>query len=251
MKDEVCGLLIVGCSIITSVRMRWSETLKNEARELRRQNLSINNIARSLDVPKSTLHQWIHDLKRPIYITREDKLRHLALIRPLASAALHAKRQNRLQEIKNRVTKEVKLYPIRNKHLLKAMLVMLYWAEGGKGRGTLQFVNTDPDLMLLFITLLRKSFVLDESKLRARLHLHYYHKIKKVRKFWSTLLSISESKFGKIYIKPRSKTKKFRKNFAGICFIKYHNDELRYELLTLAHSLSSKIAGTSTRSSAD
>ena len=118
---------------------------------------------------------------------------------------------------------------------------MLYWSEGSKGKGGISFVNTDPKLALLFLTLFRKCYLIDEDKLRARLYLHYYHKIKETRLFWSSLLNISESKFGKIHIKPRSKTKKFRQNFMGICSIRYYSEDLKNEILERAYFLADLI----------
>ena len=93
----------------------------------------------------------------------------------------------------------------------------------------------------LFITLFRNCYHIKEKKLRVRLHLHHYHDIKRTQKFWSELLNIPIKQFGKIYIKKRSKTKKFRENFAGICFIRYHNENLRFEILEKAYSVADKL----------
>jgi hypothetical protein len=68
---------------------------------------------------------------------------------------------------------------------------------------------------------LRSAYNIDEKCLRVRLHLHHYHNVARVRGFWSKLLGIPKTQFEKIYIKSRKKTKKKRKNFAGICFLKY------------------------------
>ncbi len=121
---------------------------------------------------------------------------------------------------------------------------MLYWAEGTKVRGTLQFANTDPRLILLFVSLLRLCYKLDESKFRIRLHLHYYHKAREVKNFWSKLLNISTTQFEKTYRKSRSKEKTFRRNFGGICFIKYHSVYLKEKIIQYAYVLGEKIVGT-------
>lgn len=220
---------------------KWPEDLRLKARQLRSENRSIGEISRLLEVPKTTLYYWITDLKRPAYITREEKLKHLERIREMGRAALKNLRMKRLKNIQERVQKEVRSCPHYNKGILKALLAFLYWAEGTKIRGTLIFTNTDPDLILLYITLLRKCYAIDENKLRARLHLHHYHNPEESLNFWSKLTGIPKSKFGKIYIKPRSKTRKFRENFAGICFIKYYSEDLRYEVLETAYALSRKI----------
>ena len=222
---------------------RWPEQVKKKARLLREEGLSYSELTKKLGVSKSTLHSWIYDLKRPEYITNEQKRKHLERIRPLAKIAIRQKREKRLNEIKQRIIREVDKYPLKRKDYLRSMLAMLYWAEGTKTRGTLAFANTDPSLVLLFLTLLRKCYEIDENRLRVRLHLHYYHKAFKVKRFWSKLLNIPDTKFGKIYFKPRSKTKRFRHNFMGICYIKYYSEDLRFEILERARLLADRITG--------
>jgi len=224
-----------------SKKIRWSQDIKNSAVRLRKQNLSYGEIIKRLGVSRSTLFTWIGGMKRPGYITASDMRLHMKRIQKLATIAIRRERVERLEAITSRVKKEVSLFPVNNIVYLKSMLSMLYWAEGSKGRGQIVFANTDPKLALLFLTMLRKVYRIDESKLRVRLHLHSYHNVDQSTKFWSDLLKISESKFGKIYIKERSKTKKFRENFAGICFIKYYSENLRFEILEVADQIAKKI----------
>jgi len=120
---------------------------------------------------------------------------------------------------------------------------MLYWAEGAKHEKVsgLIFVNTDPKLLELFISLLRNCYELDEKKFRVRLHLHYYHPIKETRQFWSKLLEIPESQFTKTLIKRRSLKKRFRKNFHGICILSYLSSSIRKEILALGYAIHNQI----------
>ena len=59
------------------------------------------------------------------------------------------------------------------------------------------------------------------------MHLYYYHREKEIKTFWSKLLNIPENQFEKTYRKYRSKEKTFRRNFGGICFIKYYDVYLK------------------------
>ena len=211
--------------------MNWPSEIKDKARNFRKSGLSYGEISRNLGIARSTLFEWISDIKRPGFSTEAERLKHLGKIRILAAKAIREKRKRRLEDIQKKVLDEIQDFPLEDPGYLKSLLSMLYWAEGSKGRGTVAFANTDPELSRLFLTLLRKCCPIDETKLRVRLHLHYYHPIKKTRNFWSEILDIPLHRFGKIYIKKRSQTKRFRKNFAGICFIKYHSEDLRFELL--------------------
>lgn len=203
---------------------------------------SYSEINKISNVPKSTISTWFgKTLKRPI--NKTERRNHFTRIHKLASVALKKKwkekREDQDRLIKQRVEKELKEYPLDNIGLYKAMLSMLYWAEGDKYKGVsgTGFVNTDPVLAKLYISLLRKCYNIDESKFRIKIHTHYYHPIRKTKNFWSKTLNVPLSQFGKSYIKKRSKTKKFRKNFAGICFIYYKNSEIRKEILETGFSL--------------
>ena|SRR3989344_3796561 len=89
-------------------------------------------------------------------------------------------------------------------------------------------------MLKLFIELLRRSYLLDESKFRVRIHLHYYHEKKELTKFWSELLNIPVSQFAAPYLKPRSKKKRFRKNSKGICLLRYADSNIRREILAIS-----------------
>lgn len=223
------------------MRRVWGEDIKQKARTLRESGLSYRQLVRELGVPRSSLHSWLHKIKTPILWNAGEQRKHLDRIRKLAALAHNRIRAERLDKITARLQKEVDDYNLSDLNLMKSMVSMLYWAEGSKGRGYIAFANTDPKLSLLFITLLRKCYKLDESKLRVRIHLHHYHNIIETKAFWSKLLKISEAKFGKIHIKQRSKTKKFRENFAGICFIKYYSEDLRFELLETGRLIAEKL----------
>lgn len=227
--------------ILGSKRIMRPESVKNEARLMRQKGMSYSEITSKLGVAKSTLHTWLYPIKRPYSEIQFERIQHLNNIRPLANEKQRELKLNRDKEISDRVQNEINKFDINNLSLCKSMLATLYWAEGSKGVGSMSFANTDPALSLLYITLLRKCYKLDEEKFRLRLHLHYYHKIKETKEFWSKLLNIPDYKVGKIYRKKRGNSgKRFRKNFHGICFIVYHDVKLRHEILETGRLLSKR-----------
>lgn len=224
------------------VRKTYTIKLKNKAEKLRRFGYSYKQIYSKFQIPKSTLSTWFGS-KYPGIFDKQKQLEHLSRIRVKALATNKKRKELEQTGLEKKVKCEIQSYPIKNTGFLKSILSSLYWAEGSKyHRSPVVFTNTDPRLAKLFITLLRKCYSIDESKLRIRLHLHYYHDVKKSEKFWSKLLDVPLNKFGKIYIKKRSITKKFRKNFMGICFIKYYDNMLQKEIMVLADQLFQKIA---------
>jgi hypothetical protein len=215
--------------------------VKEKVLKARKSGKTYRELTSTFGIPKSTLSYWFGESLGHPY-DQSKQLAHLERIRPLAHLAIQKRIEHKAKTLTEKIKSELKDYPTENRGLKKLFLSALYWAEGAKHAGVngLRFVNTDPKLSHLYITLLRQCYVIDEAKLRVRLHLHYYHGIKDTRRTWSELLKIPESQFGKIYIKKRSSSKKFRKNFGGICFIIYGNSEIRMELMELAkqyHSL--------------
>lgn len=139
-----------------------------------------------------------------------------------------------------------KRIPAKDVLYLKSLLSMLYWAEGTKTRyvSGLRFANSDPRMINLYMALLRHCYSVDETRLRLRIHVHSYHDIEKTKRYWSRLTRIPLSQCGKIWIKPRSATRKFRENFMGLCFINYLDSSVRKEILGLAYAIQDRVAGT-------
>ena len=219
----------------------YTQKDKEKIKKLLLTGKSYSEIEKLLGTPKSTISTWFgKTIKRPI--NRRAILEHLANIRKLAIVALKKKWKRKREEedriIKTNVEKELENYPLGNISVYKSLLAMLYWTEGDKYKNaSTSFVNTEPNLLLLYITLLRTCYNIDETKFSIRLRVHYYHSMKKVKNFWAELLNVPLNQFTKISIKKRSKIKRFRKNFAGICCIRYKDTAVKKELLELGSSL--------------
>lgn len=219
----------------------WSDQTVMEAKRLRGLGASFSEITKELGVGKSTLHYWLKGLRLTSGEVRELRKKLGKNMQPAGARASHERKVKRNEETKEKVARSLNDLDVNNKQLTKAIFSMLYWAEGSKGGGSLTFANTDPKLCKLYIKLLRYSYNIDEQKIRVRVHVHHYHNISSTFKFWSDLLNVPLSQFGKPYVKPRSKVRKYRENFAGICFIKYHRTSLKEEVLQNAYQLADKI----------
>jgi len=216
----------------------YDNKIKKEAKHLRATGKTYSEIKLLLNIPKSTLSNWLSKKYSGVF-NKKAQLIHLSKIRPIAAAAKKKRSEIKKEILREKIAKEIKSYPLNHQGFLKSILAILYLAEGAKYEGVsgLKFVNTDPNLSQFYINLLRTCFVIDESRFRIRLHLHYYHKLKKSKEFWSKLLNVPLNQFQSVYIKKRSRKKRFRKNFMGICFINYLDSTIRKELLELANQL--------------
>ena len=75
----------------------------------------------------------------------------------------------------------------------------LYAGEGAKRDGSVRFANTDPRMVLFFVTWLRRCFTVAEGRLRVRLYLHEGLDLEGAVQYWSELTGIPPSQFIKPY----------------------------------------------------
>jgi hypothetical protein len=223
----------------------YTSHIKKRAAQLRQQGKSYLQIQRTLSVPRSTLCTWLGH-KYPEVFTEKVRLSHLAKIRHIAVASIKSAKKKRDLVYTLRGKDMARTVPHTDILYLKSLLAMLYWAEGTKHDRVsgLRFANTDPKMIHLYMALLRTCYDIDEKRLRLRVHVHSYHDIEKTKQYWMHLTHIPPSQLGKIWIKPRSKTRKFRENFMGLCFINYLDSSIRKEILGLAYAIQEKVAGT-------
>ncbi len=214
---------------------RWSDEVKSEAMALLRKKVPYSEICTRLGVPKSTLSLWA--TREAIPRDPERQLRHLRSARKLAVVTIRRKRLERIANAEISAKKVADALNLRDMNLDKALLAMLYWAEGGKQEGNLKFTNTDADLALLFLTLLRRAYSIDESRIRIALQIHETHIQAKVLTFWSKKLGVPKSQFWKPYVKPRGTGKNYRENFAGICNVHYASSAIQRELIALGREI--------------
>lgn len=217
--------------------MVYSRQVRKEAEALHKRGLPYSQISEKLGVAKSTLSTWIGSSPRTPS-DRKKQREHLARIRLIAAETKRHQRRAWIEEAQRKGRDELLNLPLESVAFCKALLAMLYWAEGTKAtKNGLNFVNTDPGLMSLYLSLLRRSYTIDERRIGVRIHMHYYHKVREVRAFWSSTLGIPESQFGQMYVKKRSRHKRFRRNFMGICFVSYHDTKIREEILALGRGI--------------
>src|SRR3989344_2565799 len=127
--------------------------------------------------------------------------------------------------IKTRLTAEEKW--------LKQAAVMLYWAEGYKvGRNTVDFANSDPDMVVIFWKFL--SEICRVERKRVRLHLYAYEgqDIQNLIRFWCELLDLPKHHFIKPYIK-KAATQGLRgpRMVHGLVHIRYCDTKLLRQIL--------------------
>ena len=108
---------------------------------------------------------------------------------------------------------------------------MLYWAEGDKRSGRVQFSNSDPDMIRLMMEWFRKFCEVPEAKFRIGLFVHSLHVRENYLAFWGGITGLPISQFNRPYIKPTIFSNRKNKLYEGTCVIKVHNRDLISRIL--------------------
>ncbi|MFA5791511.1 MAG: hypothetical protein WC884_00545 [Candidatus Paceibacterota bacterium] len=147
----------------------------------------------------------------------------------------------RKNKIKRRSRKEANKISFWNKKLsfqeknklsvteknLKLAGLILYWGEGYKTTKSsgIDFANSDPNMIVIFLKFLRKIYKVDEKRFRILLYCYSDQNITFLIKFWSTLTGILKEQFSKPYIR-KDFRKDGRKMEHGMIHIRYADKKL-------------------------
>jgi hypothetical protein len=193
---------------------QYPQEVIEKIRQLRSQKLSLGEISNQLNIPKPSVATLC-------YQSGIDNHEGLRINNEVKRVSIKNSDLADVPEIKN-ITPE-------NARFLASIL---YGCEGSKYPSTrlVSFVNSDPNLIKLFATLLRKGFTLDESKFRVHLQIHTTHNYKGLKNFWSNLINIPTDQFYKPTItNPRNKMR--RSNYSGTCSLRYSDNNVQLRLI--------------------
>ena len=223
---------------------KYSEEMRAEARRLRREGWSLDEIAKKLGPPKNTLIGWVGGIElTPAQLERiaEKEKQSLVLTQGLGGA-YH--RQARLDRIKLEQDKaEVFLNTLDDIHQVNHIAAaMLYLGEGAKSEGAFCFANSDPQLIKYWVYLLRTSFEIDEAKFRVRIVARFDQSSDELEAFWLDTAGIATCI--KTFSDARTEGKPtLRTDYKGVCKVHYYDVSIRRYLDALAHGLMARAVG--------
>jgi transcriptional regulator with XRE-family HTH domain len=194
---------------------RYPEEFINEARKLREgEKLSYREIGRRLGVNSATVGNWFPGSVGG----RWD-----------GQVISNEKKRKKIRYSEKKV---VPIFNSLDKNTAKLLAGILYGCEGSKYPATkvAAFTNSDPDLIVTFLALLRKSFCLNSEKISIHLQIHTTHNFQEVKDYWSSLLGVPEERFLKPTV-TRPTGSKHRQNYRGTCTLKYSDYRVQLKLL--------------------
>ena len=162
---------------------------QQRARELRATSWTLADIAAELGVAKSSVSRWVRDVD----FVPNPRNRGHAVVKP---HPLHVAKVAEIERCRREGFERIGRLSDREFLILG---LALYAGEGSKTCGDVMFANSDPRMILAFVTWLRHFFDVDETRLRMRLYLHADLDLGAAIAFWSELTRIPPSQFHKPY----------------------------------------------------
>ncbi|MFE3327653.1 hypothetical protein [Streptomyces sp. NPDC059176] len=202
-------------------RPNAKDDLREQARELRLQGMTYDQIQLELGCSKSSISLWVRDLPKPRPRYTDDERR--ALMRA-GLARLQAARNEAREETKQAAREAVGRLSDRELFIAG---VTLYWAEGAKDKTyrrseVLQFINSDPNVITLYLRWLELLGV-TRDRMHFRVSIHETADVGGAERFWADLAGIDASTFKKATLKrhnPRTTRKNTEEAYRG-CLVIY------------------------------
>jgi hypothetical protein len=207
---------------------KWREQVR--ARQLRAQSWTLQQIADELGVSKASVSVWVRDVAfTPMPPTR----RH-------GPPKPHPLRTAKLAEIERCRAEAEALVGELSHSELRMFALGLYAGEDAKTGVTLSIANTNPILLVIFLSWLRCEFEVDESRLRARLYLHEGLDLDAAMEFWSSVLAIPPEQFQRPYRAAADPTRRTAKHALGCATVIYSSALLHRRVMAMIAAVASR-----------
>jgi len=193
-------------------RPRAKDDRHAEARRLREQGYAYNQIAAELGVSKSSVSLWVRDIPRPERLSYEEcRKRQAEGVRRYWEDERPAREAQRETA---RTAAAAEIGALTPRELLIAGAIA-YWCEGAKSkpharREIVQFMNSDPGVILLFLRFLDAAGV-NRQQIHYRVYIHETADVAAAERFWLEVTGADPAQFRRSSLK-RHNPKTVRKN---------------------------------------
>lgn len=196
--------------------MKYPTKLKSETRFLRKSGLSLGQIQQQMKIPKTTIREWISDI---VLTPSQQEILKERMVKSLREGRVKANQQQQEKKILlekklfHEGLKEIKSLTKQERFIAG---VALYWAEGFKNKHEhrLGFCNSDPQMILFYISWLQHCLNIPKEKLTTRVTINIAHKDreKEIQSYWSSITGIPANHFTKTFYQNTAWKKQFNSN---------------------------------------
>ena len=204
-----------------TLRPRAKDARHAEARRLRGEGLSYDQIAKRLGVSKSSVSLWVRDLPRPPHLSPEESRKRSA-----EGVRRYWKREYaHRDELRAAVGRQIGELTDRETLIAGAIA---YWCEGSKTKpwrtagAKVTFINSDPGLIRFFLHFLDVAGI-DRADLIFRVHIHESANVAGAEGFWAELTGAPEDQFRRTTLKhhnPKTVRKNTGEDYHGCLMIR-------------------------------
>lgn len=217
--------------LTTTRRPRAKDEARNRARLLRLQGKTYQVIAAELSVSTSSVSLWVRDLPRPSY---DYSSRPQCTPEALARLSAARRQQTEISRRQQKAGAEAEIGELSDRELL-LVGAAIYWAEGAKDKPwsrseRVSFVNSDPDMIRLFLQWLDIVGVAKED-LTFRLTIHESADIAGALGFWGKVVGLHPSRFLKTTLKrtkPNPKRRNLGDQYHGCLVVRVRRSTVLY-----------------------
>jgi hypothetical protein len=208
-------------------RPNAKDDLRDQARELRTQGLSYNEITAQLGVSKSSVSLWVRDIPCPerfAYVHSERRRAGLRSFNEARSARHVAETETAAAEVGELTDREV---------LIAGAIA--YWCEGTKSKPNRKvnrviFINSDPELITFFLRFLDVAGV-NRDDLVFRVYIHENADVDAAQQFWLKITGTQSSQFRSPTLKhhnPKTRRTNVGENYRGCLRIDVRRSAVLY-----------------------
>jgi len=194
--------------------------LREEARQLRAEGISVGAISTRLSVSKSSVSLWVRDIQ----LTNDQ-------LEQLKNNHVQYGEQNKGAQTNKKVFKTLRMcyqetgrVKAKEGHPLHINGCMLYWAEGAKEANRFYFINSDPNMIRLMMRFLREEMNVSNTDITVRIHCHFNNpvEVSRVETYWLTVLGLESNSLRRTVYKEGSENREKRLP-NGVCSIRVKN----------------------------
>ncbi len=200
---------------------------QHRARELRAQAWTLKEICEELDCAKSSASIWT----RGVEFTPKPRNRGNGVTKP---HPLHIKKLVEIEECNKWASEAVGSMSDRDLFMAG---IGLYAGDGSKTGNVVQFANSNPALVALFCTWLRRFFDVDETRLRVSLYLHAGLDLDAAVEHWEGVTKIPRAQFSKAYRPVPDASIRHTKHEFGCAHVRYSHAKSLRKILGLLEAL--------------
>lgn len=158
---------------------------------LRKGGRTYKEIRKIYHVPKSTLSNWLKNVKIPLKIKKQMQKRQRE--RNVILGEIKRGRAQKLREkFQNEGRRDIKRISIKDLRFIGAAL---YWAEGGKNKNQLRFSNSDPGVIKTMMNFFCKVCNISKEKIKVRIHLYPGINQEKATNYWKGITGLPRKNF--------------------------------------------------------